>query len=91
LVNRASLQNVHPDLRPAVGLGEKIICLVGAISAAERGCANVGRSILIFEEIPSLVCEIELWVGSQGDSLDVFAGKSVPAGLACPCGRMACA
>jgi hypothetical protein len=31
LVNRASLQNVHPDLRPAVGLGEKIICLVGAI------------------------------------------------------------
>jgi hypothetical protein len=51
----------------------------------------VGRSILIFEEIPSLVCEIELWVGSQGDSLDVFAGKSVPAGLACPCGRMACA
>jgi len=31
-----------------VGLGEKIICLVGAIGAAGRVDANVGRSILIF-------------------------------------------
>ena len=29
LVSLASLQNVHPDLRPAVGLGQTLVCRVG--------------------------------------------------------------
>ena len=49
LVNRASLQNVHPDLRPAVGLGQTLVCRVGRHSSRWAGrCANVGRRILSF-------------------------------------------
>lgn len=49
LVNRASLQNVHPDLRPAVGLGQTLVCRVGRHPSLWAGrCANVGRRILSF-------------------------------------------
>ena len=49
LVNRASLQNVHPDLRPAVGLGQTLVCCVGRHPSRWAGrCANVGRRILSF-------------------------------------------
>jgi len=49
LVNRASLQNVHPDLRPAVGLGQTLVCRVGRHPSRWAGrCANVGRRILSF-------------------------------------------
>jgi hypothetical protein len=49
LVSRASLQNVHPDLRPAVGLGQTLVCLVGRHPSRRAGrCANVGRRILSF-------------------------------------------
>ncbi len=49
LVNRASLQNVHPDLRPAVGLGQTLVCRVGRHPSRGAGrCANVGRRILSF-------------------------------------------
>ena len=41
LVNRASLQNVHPDLASGCGTWQKVICLVGAISAAGRGDAQM--------------------------------------------------
>ena len=49
LVSLASLQNVHPDLRPAVGLGQTLVCRVGrCLSRGAGRCANVGRRILSF-------------------------------------------
>ncbi len=49
LVSLASLQNVHPDLRPAVGLGQTLVCHVGrCLSRGAGRCANVGRRILSF-------------------------------------------
>jgi hypothetical protein len=49
LVSLASLQNVHPDLRPAVGLGQTLVCRVGrSLSRGAGRCANVGRRILSF-------------------------------------------
>ncbi|VVP82237.1 hypothetical protein PS906_03247 [Pseudomonas fluorescens] len=49
LVSLASLQNVHPDLRPAVGLGQTLVCRVGRhLSRGSGRCANVGRRILSF-------------------------------------------
>ncbi|VVM78058.1 hypothetical protein PS619_02154 [Pseudomonas fluorescens] len=49
LVSLASLQNVHPDLRPAVGLGQTLVCRVGRCLGRRAGrCANVGRRILSF-------------------------------------------
>ncbi len=49
LVSLASLQNVHPDLRPAVGLGQTLVCRVGRSLSRRAGrCANVGRRILSF-------------------------------------------
>ena len=42
LVSLASLQNVHPDLRPAVGLGQTLVCRVGRhLSPRERGDAQM--------------------------------------------------
>ena len=50
LVSLASLQNVHPDLRPAVGLGQTLVCRVGrCLSRGAGRCANVGRRILSFD------------------------------------------
>ena len=49
LVNRASLQNVHPDLASGCGTWRESDLLCRCDLSLKKGrCANVGRSILIF-------------------------------------------